>query len=79
MSFLILGLRDNDPANQKDLLSLPIMEKPIVLNAHRNKIIRVARSDIGYTTIDMDGVVKYWSLRWELLRTEKSAPSNNKN
>lgn len=55
------------------------MEKPIVLNAHRNKIIRVARSDIGYTTIDMDGVVKYWSLRWELLRTEKSAPSNNKN
>lgn len=77
MSYLTLGLRDNDPANQKTVLQLPIIGEPEIYNGvHRHKIIRIEYTEGGgYTTIGSDGLMKYWNLNWGHIRTEETSPS----
>lgn len=88
VSFMILGFKNEDPAGQKETLSLPITDKPDVFLAnHRNNIVSIEfvpnilpdgslnYTQGGYRTVGNDGTINYWNPQWDFLKSEQTSTS----
>ncbi|XP_072939035.1 WD repeat-containing protein on Y chromosome-like [Epargyreus clarus] len=86
VSHLLLGYFGNDPENQRESLQLPIMGLPTIMRSmHRQTISRICFCpDVAknrttdpmqgaYITASRDGMINWWTLDMNLLRTAYSS------